>query len=131
MNDKQPTPTRLRGYRTVEAASAELGLAEITIYRAIAAGRIPAVKINRNWRIPGSYFDDLERQAYSHFEQQSPAWEDARPVRGRPRNQRVVGWTDIAVSPGSIVRPGSTAAAVSNQARRPGMEGRGGPTTAH
>jgi len=29
---------RVRGYRTVEAASVELGLAEITIYRAIAAG---------------------------------------------------------------------------------------------
>ena len=117
MDDKQPAPRRVRGYRTVEAASVELGLAEITIYRAIAAGHIPAVKINRNWRIPASYFDDLERQAYSHFEQHSPAWEDARPARGRPRTQRVVGWTDTPTNPAGLTRPG--------------MERRDGQTTAH
>ena len=96
---------RVRGYRTVEAASVELRLAEITIYRAIAAGHIPAVKINRNWRIPASYFDDLEREAYSHFEEHSPASEDARPARGRPRTQRAVMWTDTPTSPLTVMRP--------------------------
>jgi len=73
--DEHPASGRMRGYRSVEAASVELGLAEITIYRAITAGHIAAAKINRNWRIPATYFDDLEREAYSHLEQHSPAWE--------------------------------------------------------
>jgi len=53
------------GYRSVRAAAQELGLSEPTLRRFIRKGTIPAVQIQGSWRIPPSYFADLEREAYA------------------------------------------------------------------
>src|SRR5712692_2829413 len=83
------------GYRSVRAAAHELGLAELTVRRAIGAGRIPAVQINGNWRIPGSYFDELERVAYSRFNETAPAPLPRHDKPGRPRQTPRVQWREI------------------------------------
>ena len=53
------------GYRSIKSAAEELGVSQVTIRRGIAAGHIPAVHVHGNWRIPGSYFDALEQEAYA------------------------------------------------------------------
>src|SRR6185437_9888770 len=53
------------GYRSVRAAARELGLSEPTVRRFIREGAMPAVEIGGSWRIPSSYFEALEEQAYS------------------------------------------------------------------
>jgi len=82
------------GYRSIRAASGELGLSELTIRRAITAGEIPAVQIHGQWRIPLSYFEDLERQAYSRC---TPAsWLSAPHPRPRRRTKGGVAWSESA-----------------------------------
>ena len=84
------------GYRSVKAAARELGLSELTVRRAIGAGRMPAVQINGNWRIPGSYFEDLERVAYSRFNERDPAPIPKRDGPGRPRQTPRVQWREAS-----------------------------------
>ena len=95
MNRAAPSEIPARhGYRSVKAAARELGLSELTVRRAINAGRIPAVQINGNWRIPGSYFEDLERVAYSRFNDRDPAPIPKRDGPGRPRQTPRVQWRE-------------------------------------
>ena len=87
------------GYRSVKATARELGLSELTVRRAISAGRIPAVQINGNWRIPASYFEDLERAAYSRFNEIALAPLPKRDRPGRPRQTPRVQWREVSPSP--------------------------------
>ncbi len=78
-------------FRSIKAAARELCLSELTVRRAITDGSIPAVQIHGNWRIPGSYFDELEQQAYG------------RLILSGSKNPRLpkrtaLSWTDSAAS---------------------------------
>ena len=52
-------------YRSIRSAAGELGISQLTVRRAIRQGRIPAVEVGGVWRIPPSYFEELEARAYS------------------------------------------------------------------
>jgi excisionase family DNA binding protein len=51
-------------YRSVRSAAGELGISQPAVRRAIREGRIPAVEICGTWRIPATYFEELEVLAY-------------------------------------------------------------------
>lgn len=47
---------------TVADVAARLDLCKMTVYRLIHAGRLPAVKVGRSYRISSSAFDKYLRQ---------------------------------------------------------------------
>lgn len=51
-------------YRSLARAADELGVSVQTVRRGIKNGRIPAVQVFGDWRIPGSFFEELEATAY-------------------------------------------------------------------
>ena len=77
-------------YRSIRSAAGELGLSQLSVRRAIRQGRIPAVEVGGVWRIPASYFEELEARAYSRVVREdvaAPLLRDAvvrRRVRNRP-----------------------------------------------
>jgi len=68
---REPRSDNSSHYRSIRAAARELGVAEITVRRAVLAGRMPAVQVCGRWRIPGSYFTELERAAYGRSASES------------------------------------------------------------
>ena len=76
-------------YRSIRSAAGELGISQLSIRRAIHKGRIPAVEVGGVWRIPSSYFDELEARAYSRVQRADvlvPPRFQTKPER-RPRNR--------------------------------------------
>lgn len=54
-----------RQWLNVADVAAELGMAEMTLYRAIAAGEFPAVRIGRRLVIPARVLDRMGEAAIS------------------------------------------------------------------
>jgi excisionase family DNA binding protein len=54
-----------RQWLNVAEMAAELGIAEMTLYRAIAAGEFPAVRIGRRLFIPARVLDRMAEAAIS------------------------------------------------------------------
>src|SRR5579884_2840970 len=52
-------------YRSIRSAAGELRMPQSALKRSILEGRIPAVEIRGVWRIPATYFEELEARAYS------------------------------------------------------------------
>ena len=69
-------------YRSIRSAAGELRMPQSVLKRAILEGRIPAVKIRGVWRIPATYFEELEARAYSRVvrEAVSPPWRPREAV---------------------------------------------------
>jgi len=75
-------------YRSIRSAAGELGISQLTVRRAIRQGRIPAVEVGGVWRIPPSYFEELESRAYSRVVREDViAPHRSNGVRHRPRNR--------------------------------------------
>lgn len=88
------------GYRSIKCAAEELGVSQATIRRGITAGHIPAVHVHGNWRIPGSYFDDLEQQAYAKVViplTGSAILSAPAEGRGRVKSRRPVSWSSVPI----------------------------------
>ncbi|MHB8618645.1 MAG: replication-relaxation family protein [Chloroflexota bacterium] len=51
-------------YRSIKAAAEELRVSPAIIRRGITDRNIPAVQLHGNWRIPASFFEELEERAY-------------------------------------------------------------------
>ena len=76
-------------YRSIRSAAGELGISQLSVRRAIHQGRIPAVEVGGVWRIPSSYFEELEARAYSRLQRSDvlvPPRFQAKPER-RLRNR--------------------------------------------
>ncbi|MEV4260578.1 helix-turn-helix domain-containing protein [Kribbella sp. NPDC049584] len=52
-----------RQWLTIAEVATELGMAEMTLYRAIAAGAFPAVRIGRRLIIPARVLDQMAEAA--------------------------------------------------------------------
>lgn len=52
-----------RKFLSVEKAADEIGLSEMTLYRAIAANAFPAVRVGRRLFIPSQALDDMAAAA--------------------------------------------------------------------
>lgn len=105
---REPQMDRGSHYRSIRAAARELGVAVITVRRAILGGRIPAVQLCGRWRIPGSYFTELERTAYGRSTAQSfPRDLLVRMQKKAPAARAAVEWRKSARSSArlDIVRP--------------------------
>ncbi|ADB31259.1 DNA binding domain protein, excisionase family [Kribbella flavida DSM 17836] len=62
MNDSSTDAGR-RPWLTVEETAKELGLSAMTVYRAIAAGAFPAVRVGRRIVVPAGAIDSLAKAA--------------------------------------------------------------------
>jgi excisionase family DNA binding protein len=58
-NESQPR------YVTVAEVAAELRVSNMTVYRLVQAGRIPAVRVGRSYRIRASDFDRYLSEQYN------------------------------------------------------------------
>jgi excisionase family DNA binding protein len=102
------------GYRSVRAAARELGLSEPTVRRFIREGAMPAVEIGGSWRIPSSYFEALEAQAYSRCSSAAPLERDIQ----RPGRMLAAGWYEPDSGDGlRILRPNVERAAPARRQR--------------
>jgi excisionase family DNA binding protein len=70
-----------RRFLYVKEAAALMRVSDVTLYREIAAGRFPAVKIGTRYSIPVRAIDALERAALTApgalFEEMAAAWAEA------------------------------------------------------
>lgn len=73
-------------FRSIRSVAGELGISQRLVRRAIRRGSIPAVEIAGSWRIPGSYFEELEARAYARAGRQVQ-----EPWRLGPEAERLSG----------------------------------------
>lgn len=91
-------------YLSIKAAANELAVSELTVRRGIKEGRIPAVEVGGVWRIPPSYFEQLEFSAYRRISATSIAAAAAVPrPPGRPRVRNLPAWCELRDDPELVV----------------------------
>jgi excisionase family DNA binding protein len=59
----EPPPVPRRRFLSVTETASLFGTSEMTVYRAIAAGELPAVRLRGRLIIPRQAIDELERRA--------------------------------------------------------------------
>ena len=59
MNPAVSKPSQRREWMSIAEAARELGLSQMTLYRVIAAGEFPAVRIGRRLFVPTRVLDQL------------------------------------------------------------------------
>ena len=56
-------PSSVRKWLSIAELADELGMSQMTLYRVIAAGEFPAVRIGRRLFVPARVLDDLAKAA--------------------------------------------------------------------
>jgi len=59
-----------RDYNTVEEVAEELGISPRSVRSGISQGYFPATKVNRKYRIPKAYVEQIEEEAYQNLKRQ-------------------------------------------------------------
>jgi len=59
MSKEVNAPEPARRWLSIAATAAELGMSEMTLYRVIAAGEFPAVRIGRRLFIPARVLEEM------------------------------------------------------------------------
>lgn len=90
MHDRQGSPPEPRTLLTADQVQRMLDLDRSTVYRMAADGRLPAVKVGRQWRFPADRIRDLLSPEAAPPDERRPA-----PVLPRPVAQPVI---DVAAS---------------------------------
>ena len=70
-NPPEPTTRPVRFYSVAEAAEI-LKVSEVTIYREIAAGEFPAIKVRGRYVVPAKAIDQLEADALARCTPSEP-----------------------------------------------------------
>ncbi|MGH3461221.1 MAG: helix-turn-helix domain-containing protein [Kribbellaceae bacterium] len=63
MNSRVEAPDGERRWLSISEMARELGMSQMTLYRAIAAGEFPAVRIGRRLFVPAQVLDQLAESA--------------------------------------------------------------------
>jgi len=65
MSSQAKASTRRREWLSIAELAKELGMSQMTLYRVIAAGEFPAVRIGRRLFVPARVLDQLAESALS------------------------------------------------------------------
>jgi excisionase family DNA binding protein len=63
LNDSESFSEPSRQWLSIAELAAELGMSQMTLYRAIAAGEFPAVRIGRRLVVPARVLEELSAAA--------------------------------------------------------------------